>query len=209
MIGYDAARMFLALNNHFFQPNYDYFRYHGGVSIKLETYDKKRPDEKYRYDRLAKKFQTSEELEHYIVSHLLNSKKRLWVGALSGGDADTVYLQWQGRTQSIQYNMINEVRRLVEDFGSFNCLFKFKDHQHPEILKSHLRGDLSLESFVLLDSCIDFVSNIDSTLSDDRNWTILKHKAVKYRPFLDRLNTNTTVLRKALADSIRGLGVIN
>jgi hypothetical protein len=207
MTGYDACRRFMALNNHFFQPNYDFFKYKGGVPLKFDTYDAKRQDEKHRYDRLGRKFQSDEDLENFMVANLLESKKRLWVGALFGGEADNVYIRWQGRTQAIQYNLTSEVRRLVDRLESFNALFKVADNEHPEILKAYLRGDISLESFVVLDLCIGFIDNIDVKLSDDRNWTIVKHKAIKYRPFLERLNIDIPALRKAVLESIRGLGV--
>jgi hypothetical protein len=209
MTGYDVCRMFMALNNHFFQPNYDYFKYKGGVPLKYDTYEAKRSDEKHRYDRLAKKFQNVEDLENFFVSNLLESKKRLWVGSLFGGEPDNVYTRWEGRTQSIQYNLTSEVKRIVDRLESFNALFKVGENEHPEILKAHLRGDISLESFVILDLCVGFIDNIDAKLKDDRNWTIVKHKAIKYKPFLERLNINIPALRKAVLESIRGLGVTN
>lgn len=207
MTGFDVCKLFQALNNHFFQPNYDFFKYHGGVPLKFDTYDAKRQDEKHRYDRLGKKYHTTEDLENFMVANLLESKKRLWVGTLFGGEADNVYVRWQGRTQAIQYNLTSEVRRLVDRLNSFNSIFKVGDNEHPEILKAYLRGDISLESFVLLDLCIPFIDNIDLKLNDDRNWSIVKHKAVKYRPFLERLNSNIPALRKAVLESIKGMGV--
>jgi hypothetical protein len=195
--------MYMALNNHFFQPNYDYFKYHGGVPLKYETYEAKRSDEKHRYERLGKKFHSPEELEHFFVANLLESKKRMWVGSLFGGEADNVYIRWQGRTQSLQYNLISEVKRLVDRTESFNGIFKVGDHQHPEVLKAHIRGDLSLESFVLLDLLTGFIDNIDAKLSEDRTWTMTRIKAEKYRPFIERFGLDLSKLSKSLFDAVR------
>ena len=213
MTGFDTCKLFIALNNHFFQNNYDFFKYHGKVGLKFETYDLKRSDEKHRYDRLGKKFQSQEELENYMVASLLQSQKRLWVGKLFGGEADAAYVNWQGRTQAIQYNLTTEVRRLVDRLNGFNAMFVVNENEHPEILKAYLREDISLESFVFLDLCTPFISKLDTkmkaipNLADDLNWRIVKDKAVKYRPFLERLNISVPTLRKALLDTIRGLGV--
>ena len=207
--GYDACRMFMALNFHFFRKNYDYMKYKGGVSLKLDTYEAKRPDEQLRYRRLGQKFSSTEELENFIVANMLEAKKAIWVGTLFGGDADNVYVRWQGRVQAYQYTLLSETKRLVDRLDSFNALFKVSDNEHPEILKAYLRGDISLESFVLLDLCVGFMEPIDRKLHDDRNWSVVKHKAEKYRPFIERLNIDIPALRKAVLESIRNLGVTN
>ncbi len=207
MTGFDVCKMFQALNNHFFQNNYDYFKYKGTVPLKQETYDAKRQDEKHRYDRLAKKFSTKEDLENFIVANLIESKKRTWVGNLFGGDADDVYLRWQGRTQAIQYNLTNEIQKVLEDQESFNSLFKCNEHEHPEILKAHMRGDLSLETFVVLDVCLDFVPKLNEKLGDDRSWMVVKNKSIKYRPFIERLNINVGSLSKAIQLAAKEMGV--
>ena len=207
MTSFDCYRLFLALNNHFFQNNYDYFKYKGSVPVKQETFDNKRADEKHRYERLSKKFQTVEELENFFVANLLVAKKRMWVGVLFGGESDDVYIRWLGRTQSLQYNLVNELKRVAEIHDGFNVLFKSDNSQHPFILKAHMRGDISLESFVLLDLCIGFIAPLENELGDDRNWLIVRNKAIKYRPFLQRLNMDIDSLRTALRQAIEILGV--
>lgn len=207
MTGYDVCRLFTALNNHFFQPNYDYFLYHGGVPLKMETYEKKRPDEKHRYDRLGRKFSTKEELENFLVATIIGANRRLWIGHYFGGEADETYLQWQGRTQSLQYGMISQVKNVVNRIDSFNGMFVVKANEHPEILKAHIRGDITLESFVLLDMITGFIAKVDSKIDDDRNWTIVRIKAEKYKPFIERMDIDVPAYRKALLESITRLGI--
>ena len=206
MNSFDACRMFLALNNHFFQNSYDYFKYKGNVPLKRNTYDDKRQDERHRYDRLAHKFQCKEELENFIVANLIELDKRAWIGLLFGGEADNIYLKWCGRVQALQYNLVNEVKLLLENC-SFNNLFKCSEHEHPEILKAYMRRDLSLESFVVLDVCLDFIPKLDKKLGDDRNWMIAKHKAMKYRPFIERLNIDVGDLSKAIQVAVKEMEV--
>lgn len=209
MTGFEAYKLFLALNNHFFQNNYDYFKYKGSVPVKQETYDQKRQDERHRYDRLAHKYGTKEEIENFIVSNLLEAKKRAWVGTLFGGDADDVYLRWQGRVQALEYNITNEIRHLLEEETNFNNLFKCNEHEHPKILKAYLRNDISLESFVILDMCLNFTPKLNEKLGDDRNWMLVKNKTIKYRPFLERLNIDVRSLSKAIQLAAKEMGVIH
>jgi hypothetical protein len=207
MTGFEAYKLFMALNNHFFSASYDYFSYGGKVNVKAETYDAKRSDEKNRYDRLARKFQTKEELENFIVANLLVAKKRAWIGAL-GGDANDIYIRWQGRVQALTYNITNEIRHLLEDRESFNSLFACDEHEHPEILKAHMRGDVSLESFVVLDICLNFVPTMSKKLGDDRNWLLVKNKSRKYRPFLERLNIDVGSLSAAIQQVVKEMGLL-
>lgn len=207
MTGFDTYKLFMALNNHFFQNTYDYFKYQGSVTVKEATYDGKRQDEKYRFERLGKKFSTKEETENFIVSNLLEAKKRAWIGLLFGGAADNIYLKWQGRTQSLQYNLNNEISTLLQDKESFNELFNCNEHEHPEILKSYMRGDLSLETFVILDICIGFVSKLDEKLGDDRSWMLVKNKSIKYRPFIERLGISVSTLSKVIQQTVLQIGI--
>ena len=198
--------MFTALNNHFFEQNYDYFRYGGKVPIKADSYNKKRQDERHRYDRLAKKFHTKEELENFIVANLITSKKRLWVGLLFGGGADETYVEWKGRVQSLTYRTISELKLLLQDGTPLRQLFVCNEHQHPEILKALMRKTLSLETFVILDMCINFIPGIDSKLKDDRSWLPERRKAQAYKPFLQRLNIDVKALRKAIRTVVETCG---
>jgi hypothetical protein len=207
MTGIDVCKLYTAMNNHFFSKNYNYFAYHGTVQLKQETYDKKRQDEQYRYERLGKKFRTKEELENFILANLINVKRRLWVGMLFGGDADEVYLRWQGRIQAPQYNLTSELKRVLDGKDSFNGLFQCEAGKHPDILRGLMRGDMSLESFVFLEICIGFIANLDPKLGDDRNWMIVRDKTLKYRPFLERLNIPVSSLRKAISTAIKETGV--
>jgi hypothetical protein len=209
MTGYDACKMFQALKFHFFKPSYDYIKYSGGVSLKVETYNAKRSDEKNRYDRLVKKFPVKEDLENYIVANILEraEKASWWIGNLAGEEAQDCYRRWQGRVEAIQYNLINELKRLLERHDSFNALFVCDENTHPEILKAHIRGEVSLETFVVLDICLNFIPRIDQKLGDDRNWMQVKGKAIKYKPFLERLNIDVGKLSRAIQCAANEMGV--
>lgn len=197
----------MALNNHFFQTTYDYFLYSGKVNIKPETYHKKRPDEKYRYEKLGKKFPYIEELENFIVSNMLSAKKRIWIGNLTSGIADDVYLQWQGKTQSLQYNFSNDIKFLLNSCNSLNNIFKSEDNNHPEIIKSLMRENITLESFVILEICLEFIKKLDKKLGDDRNWMMIKNKTIKYKPFIERLNIDVKSYENLILKEITELGI--
>ena len=209
MTGFETCKMFQALKFHFFKPTFDYIKYKGSVSMKVETYEAKRSDERNRYDRLARKFSSQEDLENYMIANLIEraDKVNWWIGNLTGEEAQDCYIRWQGRTQAIQYNLINELKLLLEGKESFNSLFKCDKNTHPEILKAHIRGDVSLETFVVLDICLNFIPQVSQKLGDDRNWMNVSNKAIKYKPFLERLNINVGNLSKAIQCAVNEMGV--
>ena len=116
------------------------------------------------------------------MANMVDAKKKVWVGELFGGPADEQYSQSACRIAA-QYNAASQIKKLVEAVGGFNELFLTKEKsQHPEILKAHLRGDVSIETFVLLDMCVNFFPKLDKDLEDDRMWFMLRNKSSKYRP---------------------------
>jgi hypothetical protein len=53
-------------------------------------------------------------------------------------------------------------------------------------LNEYMRGDLSLETIVILNSFIGFISKFDAKLDDDYLWSKFSFKARKFAPFLLR-----------------------
>jgi T4 gene Gp59 loader of gp41 DNA helicase C-term len=47
-----------------------------------------------------------------------------------------------------------------------------------------LRGDINIESFIILNRFIKFIPKIDAKLINHYIWPDLKRKLVKYEPFL-------------------------
>ena len=68
--GYDAYCLYLAVNNHFNTDSYDYFKYAGKTSVKLETFLKRK--DKYHFAKLARKYHV--ELLDFYVANLSRGK---------------------------------------------------------------------------------------------------------------------------------------
>jgi hypothetical protein len=207
MTAFEAYCVFQAINFHFFRPTYDYFKYGGKVSTKYETFENKRQDEIYRYERLSKKFTTKEELENFLVANMLVSSKSMWVGAVFGAEAEQVYNEWMGRIQGIRYLVTSDVKRLLNAGEAFNDLFATEcdgeGHQHPPILKAFKQHVIHLETFVILDLCVGFSRKLDKDLKGDPVWEQdVRLKCLKYRPFLERANINFKELKKAVLNTV-------
>jgi hypothetical protein len=180
---------------------------YGPTPLKASLYLKRSQAEQYRCDKLARKFKEQFELENYIVASMIKGERKMWILNFTD-DCDDVYQEWLGRTQSLQYMLTSQVRRLLEDHDSFNAMFDTKTGQHPPVLKALHRKDLTLESFVLLDMCTGFVSRIDSKLPDDPVWIHVRERANKYRPFIERLVADVRPFKQMLIKTVQDQQVV-
>ena len=63
-------------------------------------------------------------------------------------------------------------------------MFTVKGQSHPEVLKKHLQGALSIETMVILDMILDYTKDFDKKL-EDPVWETVSLKIKKYKPFLN------------------------
>ena len=64
----------------------------------------------------------------------------------------------------------------------FNALFTC-DRGHPPLLRLYIRGDISLETLMILDMVLGFMLSWDQRMTDPL-WTATSLKIKKYKPFL-------------------------
>jgi hypothetical protein len=178
MIAYNVYETYLALRQHFTNPNYDYFRYSGKVRTNIESFNKRR--DRYFFEKLSRK-KTESEIINYFVSNFIQSSdpSKMWVGELKT-NGDENYLNWKTRTQSLSYRFKQELNSLTERHHLYEVLFS-ETGGHPRIIKQYLGGKISIETLVILDDLTSFMKKLDV---DDVIVSLVIHKVRKYRPFL-------------------------
>ena len=88
------------------------------------------------------------------------------------------------KIQSLPYVFENEVDEILDDYDDFNTLFDCVDGQHPPVLRSVFGGDLSIESFIIMDSILRFSSVFNQKIEESVMWPNLYSMCIKYAPFL-------------------------
>jgi hypothetical protein len=73
---------------------------------------------------------------------------------------------------------------LLELDSDFDSLFEIHNGSHPIVLKEHLSGNISLESFVILNKLVNFIPYFNKNISDPIVWPEIRKKVVKYEPFI-------------------------
>jgi hypothetical protein len=178
MSAYNVYETYLALRQHFTNPNYDYFRYSGKVRTNIDSFNKRR--DRYFFEKLSRK-KTESEIINYFVSNFIQSSdpSKMWVGELKT-NGDENYLNWKTRTQSLSYRFKQELNILTEKIHLYEALFS-ENGSHPRIIKQYLGGKVSIETLVILDDLTSFMKKLNV---DDVVISLVTHKVKKYRPFL-------------------------
>jgi hypothetical protein len=181
--GFNAYKIYLALKSHF-TSDYDYFKYHGKMRVKEESFLKRR--DKFFFEKIERRYK--KELVPFFVSNLIK-EDNAWSGSLATDQAEQTFNEWKKKTQSLRYVFkedMGKVRALMDHNDlQFDELFDCGDGQHPAILKLLISEDISIESFVILDQVLSFTKRINRILLDDFTWIVYYKKVIKYSRFIE------------------------
>ena len=179
-------RLYYAIRLHF-TTNYDFFKYRGKTR-KFGNLDSKRG--KNFIFRLEKKY--GNEFANFLVCMFASIKKEdVRLECLITSENEKIYDKWKTRMQSLPYHFEQDLNFLKDLDVSFNDLFKcsvirngVKSKSHPLILKHYIKGDVNLETLIIIDIVLGYFTHWDSVMGDDFLWKELHFKIKKYKPFL-------------------------
>lgn len=179
MTGYETFKTYLALKQHFSNEKYDFFLYDGKVRAKEETYIQR--NDFYFFETLARKL-NDEAIKEYMLASFIDASSpgKIWVGDIKRSGKDK-WLAWQKRMSSLPITFKREIESLFYDY-SFNSWFDTSSG-HPILLKEYIRGGICLETLIVLDIVLGFMSHWDKVLHDPL-WETTFLKVRKYKPFL-------------------------
>ena len=179
-----------------FTGSYDYFKYFGnapwGTIASMEKYFAKFEHktgfswQRGFFTSLGKKMTKEHDLIYYYLSQLTRGKN------YPTEFLDDYYDEYRIKMESFSLHFQRNVKVIVEYLNEydlqFNDLFECDGINHPPILKLLLGEDISLETFTVMDVCLDFTKRIDKKLIDPI-WRDQKILCYNYKPFLE-VNVN-------------------
>lgn len=181
MPAYSCYCLYIAMKNHFTQEGYDFFKYNGKVSASEESFLSRR--DRYQFQKLCRICDETE-MREYLVSNLIKDRK--WVGDLLQEEARDNYKAYLKRKQSISYMFNNEVEKLFASTPDIRSIFTAGKGDYPKIIYAYLQGDVSLETFSILDEFINFSAKYDSKFGkDDILWSKIRILSKKLYPFIE------------------------
>jgi len=177
---FDTYKAYLGLKNHFTKEKYDYHRYGGKSRASLESFYKRK--DRFFFEKLSRQKDDSEVIEFFVSNFVgCNDPQSLWIGEIVR-NGEQNYTDWKRRLQSLSYTFKSEVENVFSG-KNFDEMFKIEGNRHPQLIKEHLRKNLSLESLVILNKILGFKKEFDSKL-DDPVWKFLSMRIDKYDSFI-------------------------
>ena len=177
--GYDAYCLYLAINNHFYSDSYDYFKYNGKVSAKLESFMKRK--DKYHFAKLSRKY--NDELRDFLVANF--SKKKYYVRDLLEMECEKNYTEFKKRKQKLTYLITEEMRYLFDKYKHIDFCIGIKDGQHSNILREYLGGRIAAETLVAADKIFGIFKDYDSMVNENFIWPKTRKRLDSLAPFLE------------------------
>ena len=177
--GYDAYCLYLAINNHFYSDSYDYFKYNGKVSAKLESFMKRK--DRYHFAKLSRKY--NDELRDFLVANF--SKKKYYVRELLEMECEKNYIEFKKRKQKLTYLITEEMRYLFDKYKHIDFCIGIKDGQHSNILREYLGGRIAAETLVAADKIFGIFKDYDSMVNENFIWPKTRKRLDSLAPFLE------------------------
>lgn len=187
---YDAYAYYMAIKLHFEKDSYDAVKYNFKTSATPKSFYSRK--DKYYFAKVAKKFNDTKELVDYYVSNFVRGSK--WVGdMLESGDDN--YLNWKRYSESMKYRFTSDIEKLANYCEMNDCkfddLFRISSSSddgdretHPPIIRLLLQEEIQLETVVILEKMLGFVSRLNKTITETLVWPDLSSKITKYKTFL-------------------------
>lgn len=180
---YDAFKYYNSLKFHFNNDSYDCFKYNfKAKNISSNRFLKTK--DKYQYAKLASKFPNSSiNLVNFIVSNMVYSDNKYWVGDLLSTESDNTYGKWLKINESLTYVFKKDINTLSN--FQFNDLLSTKsDQTYPVIIKELLSGSIHIETVAILNTMTGFIKTEDKNIKDPVVWPDLRRLILKYSPFV-------------------------
>ena len=177
--GYDAYCLYLAINNHFYTDSYDYFKYNGKVSAKLESFMKRK--DKYHFAKLSRKY--NDELKDFLVANF--SKKKYYVRELLEQECEKNYITYKKMKQKMTYAITEEMRYLFDKYKHIDICLGIKDGQHSNILREYLGGRIKAETLITVDKIFNIFTDYDSMVTENFIWPKERKRLDNLAPFLE------------------------
>ena len=175
MTPFESFKLYLAVRNHFNTKAYDFFKYNGKVTAKVESYETHKS--KYMFYKLSKK----DDPLNYLVANFAHDPK-MWIGDMFDKEGEQRYTQHIKRLQSLTYFFKEEIENMMDNFDEN---FAVPDFDSPHLLRLFYRKKISKESMIIIDRCVGHLQVWNKKISDTIIWPNTYHQLTKYSPFVN------------------------
>lgn len=156
MTGFKAFRYYIAVKLHFTNQKFNVFENRGHVKGSYSAFDAR--NDKYLFEKLAKKYSKDQELIQFLVANLSIGNDNIVYGM---EEAEENYVQWMKRKQSITRTFLNDLNTIQLEAEKndytldqiINCTL----NTFPVIIKLYLGKLICMESICILNDFIPMI----------------------------------------------------
>lgn len=157
MTGFKAFRYYIALKLHFTKEKFNVFENKGHIKGSYAAFDAR--NDKYLFEKLARKFPKDQDIIQFIVANLSIGNDNIIYGM---EEAEENYIQWTKRKQSITHTFLNDINtiQLESEKNNYNLdqIINCTLNQFPYIIKLYLGKLICMESIVILNDFIPMIA---------------------------------------------------
>jgi len=183
MTEFEVYKMYLALKLHFTTDKYNVIEQKGKVRASKQAFAKRK--DLYSLKKIAKTY-SDEEVANFLVANFTSGDR--W-GGVFDSEAGDRYMEWKKKIEGLTYNFEKDIDNLAlhleETEKHPDSLFEITKNQHPYIIKSYLRKEISLETLVILEKINPYLDRFDAEVDDKIIWPDISRLIRKYKPFLN------------------------
>lgn len=151
---YEAYKLYVAVKLHF-TSSYDVFKYNGKINCPVAAFNKR--NDRKLFARLAERFNKPKDIIEYYVANFAYGNSNV---IYSMDEAEEKYETWMKRKESITYEFSKQMNFLLtyleNNNKTYQQLFDIETGV-PELLALYMRGDIHLETLVIIDEYENFL----------------------------------------------------
>lgn len=182
MSAIEAYKIFQSVKLHFTSEKYNFFK-SGKVKISEKTFSMRR--DRFVFQRLAKKY-NREELISLVLANALKNES-IWSMNLLEPEAADNMTEYMNRIQAISYNLKQDMKKLLDWSQTNNESVDrvlIVDNGYPPLLSMVMRGDIHLETLVIMNEILGFFDMWKRNIKDQIIWPGFARKCEKYSAFV-------------------------
>ena len=195
--GFDVFKTYLAVKNHF-TTDYDYNKYGGRVTAKLESFTK-RPD-RYFFHKLSKRYNERDILDFFVANFAVDSNK--WVGNIINNEGAENYTKFRKYKDNFEYHFRNDCVSIRNDLANRSILFNdgFLVHsgQHPRVLRLLIQRKIHIQTAIIIDSILSFSKVWNKEIDEKIVWPKISLTLAKLKPFVLYNETQAKLIVKEI-----------
>jgi hypothetical protein len=180
MNAFECYTTYLALKLHFSPGKYNFFLYNGKVGAKVDSFEKRR--DKYYFHKMAR----HPDPQGLILSNILAKgvKNLGFIASLvDPHDGLKCYAEWRGRIESLSYNFTQDLQKFNNE--DFTEDFRVIDGERPRALVMYSRGEIRLETLVIIDKILHVLKYWDENVKDTIMYPEQSLLINRYSPFVN------------------------